>query len=221
MTYAHVLGNCKDAVKNPATGKPVDRRAVYTVFQERCYDDEEDPSNTWTNTARLAPTALPTEMKVKRYNWAEWMRGLRHTDAWHFPNLVWADICNSVFLRTEKRAGEQALSHKAGKVWVSEGCEGWDINLRRGKKALKMNSWDAVRVWRAPVLTRGKLHIAFLQEGFAGDVPKGADCLVAKVRAALNVRFQGTRPPRVVFTDRAEDSSTLVQVRLQMSSKPR
>ena len=65
VTYAHVVGTCKDAVKNPATGKPMDKRAVYTVFQERCYDDEEDPSNTWTNTARLARTALPKEMKVK------------------------------------------------------------------------------------------------------------------------------------------------------------
>ena len=71
------------------------------------------------------------------------------------------------------------------------------------------------------MLTRGKLHVAFLPEDFAGDDPKGAAPLMAKVRAALNVRFQGTTPPRVVFTDRAEDSSTLVQVRLQMSSKPR
>ena len=35
VTYAHVVGNCRDAVKNPATGKPVDKRAVYMVFRER------------------------------------------------------------------------------------------------------------------------------------------------------------------------------------------
>ena len=108
VTYAHVVGTCKDAVKNPATGKPVDKRAVYTVFQERCYDDEEDPSNTWKNTARLARAALPKEMKVKRYNWAVWMRGLRHTDAWYFTNLVWTDICNSVLPRREKQVSKRS-----------------------------------------------------------------------------------------------------------------
>ena len=128
MTYAHVVGNCRDAVKNPATGKPVDKRAVYMVFRERRYDEEEDLSNTWTNTARLARTALPKETKVKRHNWAEWLRGLHHTDAWYCTNFVWADIWNSVFPRTEKRAGEQALSRKAGKGWMSEGCDGWGIN---------------------------------------------------------------------------------------------
>ena len=202
VTYAHVCGSCKDAVKNPATGKPVDKRAVYKVFEERCYDDEEAPSNTWRNKARLARTALTKDMMVKRYSWAEWMRKLSHTDAWCFANLVWTDICNSVLPRTEKKAGEQALSRKGGKGWMSEGCEGWDCNLRGDKKALKMNSWDTVRVWWAPVLTRGKLHVVFLPEDFAGDDPKGAAPLVAKLRAALNVRFQGTTPPSVVFTDR-------------------
>ena len=43
--YAQVCGSCKDAVVNPYTGKPVDKRAVYVVFKERCYDDEADPEN--------------------------------------------------------------------------------------------------------------------------------------------------------------------------------
>ena len=107
-----------------------------------------------------------------------------------------------MFPRTEKKAGEQALSRKAGKGWISAGCDGWDINLRGDKKALKMNSWDTVRVWWAPVLTRGKLHVACLPEGFAGDDPEDAAPFMAKVRAALNVRFRSTRPPHVVFTDK-------------------
>ena len=72
------------------------------VLRERCYDDGED-LYIWANTARPARTALPKEMKVKRYNWTEWMRGLRHTGAWYLTNLVWTDICS------DKKAGEQAL----------------------------------------------------------------------------------------------------------------
>ena len=119
-----MCGNCKDAVTNPATGKPVDKRAVYVVLQERCYDDEEHPENTWRNKARLTRTALTKNVMSKRYAWAQWMQGLRHTSAWYFTNLVWTDICNSVLPRTEKKAAEQALARKAGKGWMSEGCEG-------------------------------------------------------------------------------------------------
>ena len=201
-TYGHICGNCPDAVKNPETGKPVDKRAVYTVFKERCYDDEEHPENTWSNKPRLCRTALPAEMRLRRYNWAVWMLSLRHTAKWYFENLVWTDICNSVLPRTEKKAEEQALARKSGKVWVSEGCQQNDNNLRGDKRALKTNSWDTVRVWWAPVLTRGKLHVEILPENFAGDHIDGAAPLVSKVRAALNIRFQNTRAPRVVFVDR-------------------
>ena len=66
VTYGHSCGNCPDAVINPATGKPVDKRAIYTVFRECCCDDEEHPENTWANKARLVRTALTTAMVTKR-----------------------------------------------------------------------------------------------------------------------------------------------------------
>ena len=46
------------------------------------------------------------------------------------------------------------------------------------------------------------MHVILLPEDFAGDDPAGALPLVARVRGALNVRFPGCRPPRVLFTDR-------------------
>ena len=61
VTYAHVCGNCKDAVLNPATGKPVDKRAVYTVFKARCYEDEEQPkTHGATKHASRAPPSSRT-----------------------------------------------------------------------------------------------------------------------------------------------------------------
>ena len=66
---------------------------------------------------------------------------------------------------------------------------------------LKQNSWDTVRVWWAPILSRGKLHIEILGPDFPGDTPEGASILVPKVRGSVNIRFHGDKPD-VVFTDR-------------------
>ena len=54
------------------------------------------------------------------------------------------------------------------------------------------------------MLMRGKLHIELLGEGFPGEKPAGAAILVSKVRAAVNLRFQGADKPSVVFVDRGQ-----------------
>ncbi len=43
-----------------------------------------------------------------------------------------------------------------------------------------------------------------LGEEFPGETPAGAATLVAAVRTGLNIRFQATTPPRVLFTDRGQ-----------------
>ena len=78
-------------------------------------------------------------------------------------------------------------------------------NLRAAKEHLKLAAWDTERVWFAPVLSRGKLHVAVLPPNFPGEEPKGAPMLVAKVKAALNLRFQGTaNPPKMLMIDRGK-----------------
>ena len=51
-------------------------------------------------------------------------------------------------------------------------------------------------------MTRGKLHVEMLPSCFPGDKPEGAEVFVSRVRAALNLRFQGVTAPRVLFVDR-------------------
>ena len=59
------------------------------------------------------------------------------------------------------------------------------------------------RIWWAPILSRGKLHVELLPENFPGDDPAGTADFVARVRAGLNIRFQGTAtPPTTLFVDR-------------------
>jgi len=52
------------------------------------------------------------------------------------------------------------------------------------------------------MLTRGKLHIELLPPNFPGETEEGAHIMVAKVKAAVNIRFPGSSPPKVLFTDR-------------------
>ena len=53
------------------------------------------------------------------------------------------------------------------------------------------------------MLSRGRLHIEILGEGFPGEKPSGAAILVSHVRHALNVRFRED-PPSVLFVDRGQ-----------------
>ena len=70
------------------------------------------------------------------------------------------------------------------------------------KKKLKQNSWDSIRVWWAPILTRGKLHVE-LGEDFPGEGLEGAAAtFVSKVCVALNIRFQNGTAPKILFVDR-------------------
>ena len=95
-----------------------------------------------------------------------------------------------------------AKARKGKKGWMSQGSRKKSINRRLPPSTQKMHSSDTVVVWFVPVLTRGKLHIESLSDNFPGETPVGAAEMVAKVRAALNIRFQGTTPPKILFTDR-------------------
>ena len=98
---------------------------------------------------------------------------------------------------------DQALARKGSKTCGSSDTVGETAELRGDKRALKLNSWDTIRVWWAPVLARGKFHIELLPADFPGDRPEGAAAFVAQVRVALNLRFQNAEDrPRVVFVDR-------------------
>jgi len=85
---------------------------------------------------------------------------------------------------------------------MSKSKKNKNYNLRGDDKALKLNSWGTVKVYWAPVVTRGKLHIVFLGSGFPGESTEGVEVLVPKVKTALNIRFQGASAPNMLFVDR-------------------
>lgn len=203
-TYTALVARNPEATRSPHTGEPVQKKSVYKVLRSRCYDDEAAPEDTWVHAARNSKAALTLAQMQDRLNWAVWMESLRHQQAWFFRRVVWTDICNKILPRTEKKAAEQALARKGKRGWGSKGCKGHSRNLVGKKEVLKQNSWGTVRVFYAPVLARGKLHVALLGNAFPGETPAGAAMVVAKVKATLNVHHRGASQPDVVFTDRGQ-----------------
>ena len=130
------------------------------------------------------------------------MENLNHQAAWYFRRLVWTDICNSILPRTEKKSNQIVLSRKGKKGWGSKGSRMKTGNLKGDDSAKKQKSSDAAKLYWLPVLSRGKLHIEVVGEGFPGDTPAGAEILVQKVRAVLNVRFPDDDKPDILFVDR-------------------
>jgi hypothetical protein len=139
----------------------------------------------------------------RRVKFADYVLELRHNANWFFNNLVWTDLCNSIIPLSEKKANQMALARKGNKGWISPGSELSSENLKGHPEALKQKSWNTMRIWWFPMLSRGKLHVDVFDENFAGETAEGAAELVTKVRSALNVRFQSAASqPEFLFTDR-------------------
>ena len=202
VTYSAMVSACPNAMINPATGEPVDKKALFTLFREEIYDDPNDPDDKWDHRARLSREALDSDQIQKRWEWAKWMTAQALTASWFFANVVWCDLCCSILPKTHKKAVEQARARKAGKFWGSKCSQEHSSTLRGPKRAIKMKSTDTRKVWFVPILTRGRLFLELLPGRFPGETEEGAALMVAKVRAVLNVRFPGGDAPKVLFTDR-------------------
>ena len=200
-TYGRVVAACPKAALNPKTKRPFSKDVVYSIMQEDCFD--EDPCLPWVNKPRFSKKALTTDMMERRLKFADHVLAMRHNSVWFFNRLVWTDLCNSIIPLSEKKANEMALACKSKKGWMSPGSELSSENCKGNPEALKQKSWNTMRIWWFPMLARGKLHVDVFGENFPGETPAGAAELVAKVRAALNVRFQSApTQPATLFTDR-------------------
>ena len=76
--------------------------------------------------------------------------------------------------------------------------------MRGDQKALKQKSYGTRKIYWAPILTRGKLHIEVLGEKFPGEKVEGIAHFITKVRHAVNARFKSDDQPSILFTDRGQ-----------------
>ena len=201
-TYAALIAANPAALMNPEKEEPFSKFVVYNLLREECFDDPDDPDDTWTHDTRHTATALRPEIIEFRFKWGRWMQGLNHQGVWYFKHFIWTDLCSSIIPTTQKRHQEMVLARKGKKGWGSQGTKKDSKHLKGNTSSLKQNSHDSIKVWWAPVLTRGKLHVEILGEGFPGETSAGAEELVAKVRSAVNVRFPGDDQPDIIMVDR-------------------
>ena len=87
----------------------------------------------------------------------------------------WCGLTSAIrfFPRTEKRHKDMVLARKAKKGWSSQTTPLDSQDLVGNKSTLKQKSHDSIRVYWAPILAMGKLHIATLGEDFPGETPAG------------------------------------------------
>ena len=209
VTYGAAVAACPKATLNPETNEPCDKKLVYRVFREKCCD--EGAEDTWGHWDRLAQQALDDPAKKRRVTFGEHMSALRHTANWFFQHIVWVDLCASILPTTQRKNKELKVARKGKKGWMSKSKRRTVQNMKLAASKAKISSSDTVKVWFVPILTRGKLHIEALPASFPGETEEGAAEMVNKVRAALNIRFQGSTAPKILFTDRGNgfyDSST-------------
>ena len=202
-TYPMIVASCPNAILNSETNQAVGKKRVYDVFRENCKDEGAEVN--WEHKARYSKKALTAQMMVKRLAFGVHVQSWGRTPTWIYNHVVWTDICNSILPRSESKASEQALARKGSKGWGSPGCELHSSNLRGAKESEKRASWGTIKVWWAPILTRGKLHIEVFDADYPGENEGGAAALIAKVRAGVNLRFQGgTTQPDTIWTDRGK-----------------
>ena len=199
-TFNRIMGTCLGAVVNPATDKPVDKKRVYDVFRDDCYDDGADQP--WKHRKRLTKTALPEDVIKQRLQWGRFMQGLGHTAEWYYKNVIWFDLCNSIIPTSEKKADQMALARKSGSGWMSPGFQEFSRNLKGKPETLKQKSWNTYKLWWMPVLVRGKLHVECFGLDFPGENSAGAQQAAEKLGPILNKRFPNESKPKIVMSDR-------------------
>ncbi|CAK0890809.1 unnamed protein product [Prorocentrum cordatum] len=176
----------------------VDQTAI-AAAAKRLKKQGEEHTYAAIATARPSRNALDDAPERRRLDFAKHVISLSRRPQWYYDNLARCDLCNSVHPRAQKTAQDVALARRGKKGWMSKGSQAQSQHLRGPKRHLKLNSSDAARARRVPVFARGKLHIEPLPGDFLGETPLGAEIMVAKVRAALNVRFPGGgRLPRAL-----------------------
>ena len=87
---------------------------------------------------------------------------------------------------------KQVIARKGRKGWGSKKTKKKSKNLRGDTGPIKQNQWGTIKVWWAPVLARGKLHIEVLGTDFPGEVAAvevGVAGVAGIHRAAVLVGF--------------------------------
>ena len=204
VTYPAIVSHNPKACLNPDTKRPVHKKAIYKLLKKRCHDDPDDPEDKWVHDYRCSKKALTEPQIQARYKWASELEGNILKPEWCHQHLIWTDICNSILPRSESMHKKQVIARKGRKGWGSKKTKKKSKNLIGEKGPIKQNQHGTIKVYWAPILMRGKLHIEVLGTGFPGETAAGAAILVGQIRKAVDRRFPGPGQPKMLFVDRGQ-----------------
>ena len=201
-TYAAIAARCPAAVVNPDTGKPVDKKLVYTVLKTDCYD--RNPEDPWVCKPVYTRRFLPDDLMEQRLHWAKRLLQEGYTGGWFYRHVVWVDLCHTIIPGDEKKALAQTLARKNHSRWYSRDAKGDNCNLSAPKHALTQCAFRDEKVWWGFVMLRGKVHVEVFDDDFPGENSKGAKILGQKLEGivALRTPRSSLQKPKVVFSDR-------------------
>ena len=201
-TYPKLVSHNPRAAQNPQTNRPVHKKQLYKLLKRHCYD--EDPDDPWVHEYRHSKNALTEGQIEARYAWAWDLDGNILNADWCWQNLIWTDICNTILPITKKVHEKQVMARKAKKGWGSKKTKKRSINLVGDKAPTKQAQFGTKKIYWAPFLSRGKLHIEILGTAFPGENQYGAAVLVDHRRKAVDKRFPGASQPKILFVDRGQ-----------------
>jgi len=200
-TVAAVVAQCPQATWNAETKAPFSDKYILEVFRTMCYDN--DPASPWQHINPLHKTALSPALKCWRVKWATELRAEDHTSGYYFQHLVWVDPCSTVLAKSPRAVFDQEQGkHGAGPRWMSPDARLSSRNLRASPYANTQAHYGDKRVWWFIVLTRGKVHFEFMEDGWA-QTGEGMAAFVARLPSILaKLLGRDARLPRVVASDR-------------------
>ena len=200
--FDSLAARCPAAVVNPDTGKPVDKKLVYTVLKTDCYD--RNPEEPWVCEPVYTRRFLPEDLMEQRLHWAKRLLQEGYTGGWFYRHVVWVDLCHTIIPGDEKKALAQTLARENHSRWYSRDAKGDNCNLSAPKHALTQCAFRDEKVWWGFVVFRGKVHVEVFDDDFPGENSKGAKILGQKLEGivALRTPRSSLQKPKVVFSDR-------------------
>ena len=182
---------CPTATLNPLTNAPFTAKYLRKVFKEDCYD--MTPENPWQFQRCLQKTWLPTSLQAQRFAWAKEELELARPPVWYFNNVVWFDPCSTIIPAGPKKAADLEQAARGTKRYISDDARMYSRNLRAPKQCTTQCSWKDKRIWCVLVLSRGRIAVEVMPEGWKDDAAGMG--LFHEARAAEEERLLRPAPP--------------------------
>ena len=191
---------CPAATLNPATSAPFTPKYIRKVFTEDCYD--LTPENPWQFQRCLQKTWLPPALQAQRLAWAKKELAEARPPVWYFNNLVWLDPCYTIIPAGPKKAADLEQAARGTKRYLSNDARAYSRNLRAPKQCTTQCSWKDRRVWWVLVMSRGRIAVEVMPEGWKDDAA-GMAMFAQRLPGVLKrMMGRGTATPKVLYSDR-------------------